>query len=421
MTLPGGGPGVADATVAAQVEIQAKYAGYIARQQDEVARQRGARSTPLPRDLDYGVVRGLSIEVRQKLAQHRPETIGQASRIQGVTPAAISLLLVHLKRRAGAREGSAGEASAAQEVRAGGELMHRPKVGCMTIAAARGAVRTHDRHARTRACGSPRSALALADCAGLATARRVSRSAREVEPRLQPDRHPRARTHGHASPARLARGGAARAGAARVLDVGSGAGLPGIPLAVAVRRWHVTLLESNHKKSAFLTQAALELQLANVQVVTERVESWQPEARFDTIVSRAFAELGEFASLAGRPPRAAGRARRDEGRASVRGDRAAAAGPPRRAGDAASRAGSRRRAASRPHGCASPHDPDHRDRQPEGRGRQDHDHGEPRRRARRRRAAGAARRSRSAGQRDHGRGASTSAPSSTPSTTCCSG
>jgi 16S rRNA (guanine527-N7)-methyltransferase len=86
----------------------------------------------------------------------------------------------------------------------------------------------------------------------------------------------------------------------RVLDVGSGAGLPGIPLAVAGPALHVTLLESNHKKSAFLTQAVAELQLANVQVVTERVESWQPEARFDTIVSRAFAELGEFASLAGR-------------------------------------------------------------------------------------------------------------------------
>ena len=100
MTLPGAGPGTHDGTVAAQVEIQAKYAGYIARQQDEVARQAAHESTPLPLDLDYGAVRGLSMEVRQKLAHQRPETIGQASRIQGVTPAAISLLLVHLKRRA---------------------------------------------------------------------------------------------------------------------------------------------------------------------------------------------------------------------------------------------------------------------------------------------------------------------------------
>lgn len=86
----------------------------------------------------------------------------------------------------------------------------------------------------------------------------------------------------------------------RVLDVGSGAGLPGIPIAVASPALQVTLLESNHKKSAFLTQAVAELQLGNVQVVMERVESWRPEARFDTIVSRAFAELGEFVSLAGR-------------------------------------------------------------------------------------------------------------------------
>jgi tRNA uridine 5-carboxymethylaminomethyl modification enzyme len=108
MTLPGAGPGTDDAAVAEQVEIQAKYAGYIARQQDEVARQAAHESTALPRDLDYGAVRGLSVEVRQKLALHRPETIGQASRIQGVTPAAISLLLVHLKRRAkGASEKSA--------------------------------------------------------------------------------------------------------------------------------------------------------------------------------------------------------------------------------------------------------------------------------------------------------------------------
>jgi tRNA uridine 5-carboxymethylaminomethyl modification enzyme len=100
MTLPDAGPGVDDAAVAEQVEVQAKYAGYIARQRDEVARHEAHESTPLPSDLDYRAVRGLSVEVQQKLAQHRPETIGQASRIQGVTPAAISLLLVHLKRRA---------------------------------------------------------------------------------------------------------------------------------------------------------------------------------------------------------------------------------------------------------------------------------------------------------------------------------
>ena len=89
---------VPDLAVAEQVEIQAKYEGYITRQRAEVERRKGAESTRLPQDLDYHDVRGLSAEVQQKLNRHRPETIGQASRISGVTPAAISLLLVHLKR-----------------------------------------------------------------------------------------------------------------------------------------------------------------------------------------------------------------------------------------------------------------------------------------------------------------------------------
>jgi tRNA uridine 5-carboxymethylaminomethyl modification enzyme len=84
---------------AEQIEIAAKYAGYVERQKDEVARQIAQDSLELPGDIDYASVRGLSNEVRQRLAQHRPQTVGQASRIQGVTPAAISLLLVHLKRR----------------------------------------------------------------------------------------------------------------------------------------------------------------------------------------------------------------------------------------------------------------------------------------------------------------------------------
>ena len=88
-----------DPQVRQQVEIAAKYQGYIDRQQDEVERQRGQEHMVLPRDFDYHDVRGLSIEVQQKLSAHRPETIGQASRISGVTPAAISLLLVYLKRK----------------------------------------------------------------------------------------------------------------------------------------------------------------------------------------------------------------------------------------------------------------------------------------------------------------------------------
>ncbi|MDR3299436.1 MAG: tRNA uridine-5-carboxymethylaminomethyl(34) synthesis enzyme MnmG [Candidatus Accumulibacter sp.] len=81
-----------------QIEIQAKYQGYIERQSEEVARHLANEETPLPEDLDYARIGGLSSEIRQKLSKRRPQTIGQASRIQGMTPAAISILLVHLKR-----------------------------------------------------------------------------------------------------------------------------------------------------------------------------------------------------------------------------------------------------------------------------------------------------------------------------------
>ena len=98
MSLPGAGSPVADAEVAAQVEVTTKYAGYIERQNEEIARHAGQEALRLPADVDYRKVRGLSVEVQQRLNQHRPETIGQAARLPGMTPAAISLLLVHLKR-----------------------------------------------------------------------------------------------------------------------------------------------------------------------------------------------------------------------------------------------------------------------------------------------------------------------------------
>jgi tRNA uridine 5-carboxymethylaminomethyl modification enzyme len=98
MTLPGAGEGVADPVVAEQVEISARYSGYIDRQREEIARHRAEEELRLPADIDYRKVRGLSTEVQQKLNSQRPETLGQAARISGVTPAAISLLLVHLKR-----------------------------------------------------------------------------------------------------------------------------------------------------------------------------------------------------------------------------------------------------------------------------------------------------------------------------------
>ncbi|MEO6928257.1 MAG: tRNA uridine-5-carboxymethylaminomethyl(34) synthesis enzyme MnmG [Casimicrobiaceae bacterium] len=98
MTLDAAGPGLGDAAAALQVEVQVKYAGYIERQRDDIARAGEHAHTPLPADLDYRTLRGLSNEVQQRLNQHRPQTIGQASRVQGITPAAIALLLVHAKR-----------------------------------------------------------------------------------------------------------------------------------------------------------------------------------------------------------------------------------------------------------------------------------------------------------------------------------
>ncbi len=98
MSIEDIGPGVANDKVAEQVETQIKYAGYIERQHDEIAKQLRHEETKIPAKMDYTTVVGLSSEVKQKLQSVKPETIGMASRIPGMTPAAISLLLVHLKK-----------------------------------------------------------------------------------------------------------------------------------------------------------------------------------------------------------------------------------------------------------------------------------------------------------------------------------
>jgi tRNA uridine 5-carboxymethylaminomethyl modification enzyme len=103
------GEATSDPQVAEQVEIQAKYAGYIDRQQEDIVRLRRYEHTVLPADLDYSVVDGLSNEVRQKLSEARPDTLARAGRIPGVTPAAISLLLVYLKRRGALQRSGPGE------------------------------------------------------------------------------------------------------------------------------------------------------------------------------------------------------------------------------------------------------------------------------------------------------------------------
>lgn len=112
LTLPDAGAGESDPHVRQQVEISAKYQGYIERQQEEIARSRHYESLPLPDNLDYREVHGLSVEAQQKLNKQQPQTLGQAGRISGITPAAISLLLVYLKKKqavkaAGSRENAA--------------------------------------------------------------------------------------------------------------------------------------------------------------------------------------------------------------------------------------------------------------------------------------------------------------------------
>jgi tRNA uridine 5-carboxymethylaminomethyl modification enzyme len=105
VALPAVGPGESlgderlAGQVALQVDVQAKYAGYIERQREEIERQRRHEETALPRDLDYAGVAGLSNEARQRLAEARPQTLGQAARLPGITPAAVSILLIHLKKR----------------------------------------------------------------------------------------------------------------------------------------------------------------------------------------------------------------------------------------------------------------------------------------------------------------------------------
>ena len=99
-TLTSGSDGTTDRAIATQLEVEARYAPYIERQNDEIERRRRHETMTIPDEFDYTKVRGLSKEVADKLLSHRPASVGHAARISGVTPAAISLLLVHLHKRA---------------------------------------------------------------------------------------------------------------------------------------------------------------------------------------------------------------------------------------------------------------------------------------------------------------------------------
>jgi tRNA uridine 5-carboxymethylaminomethyl modification enzyme len=98
VSIEGIGPGVNSRQVAGQVEIQVRYAGYLGRQEEDIKRRQRNEGLTISGDFDYAQVRGLSSEALEKLEQIRPETIGQASRIPGMTPAAVSLLLITLKK-----------------------------------------------------------------------------------------------------------------------------------------------------------------------------------------------------------------------------------------------------------------------------------------------------------------------------------
>ena len=119
----------ADPRVAEQVEIQIKYQGYIDRQKLEVQRMAQQEATPIPADLDYTQISGLSNEVRQKLIAQRPQTIGQAGRVPGMTPAAVSLLLVHLKKRRKVASATERRVPAQPEVAASDATASRPQGG----------------------------------------------------------------------------------------------------------------------------------------------------------------------------------------------------------------------------------------------------------------------------------------------------
>jgi tRNA uridine 5-carboxymethylaminomethyl modification enzyme len=259
------GGGAEDPLVAEQVEIKTKYAGYIDRQQDEIARLRASEDTKLPVDIDYTVFPGCRKRSRASWVITRPETLGQASRIPGVTPAAISLLMIHLKKRGAGRSWS-------KALEFAGHLHNTPK----SYPQVHASWASLDRNPARTAVGLPGPVD-------------------QVEQGLQP--------HGCAYPDEMVSRHLLDSLSVmpfiengRWLDVGSGGGMPGIPLAILFPESQVTCLDSNGKKTRFLTQVKLELKLDNLQVIHSRVEAFTPELPFNGIVSRAFSSMENFSN-----------------------------------------------------------------------------------------------------------------------------
>ena len=294
MTLPGAAPGVEDAQVAEQVEIQAKYQGYIDRQQEEIARHEHFE------DLTAAAGRRLRPAAR---------TVGRgAAETQPAPPGDAWPGFAHLGRDTGGDLGAAGASQAQDEHSASGRAglnrrgrAHRRQDG-MTLAQqlAQGVLQL----GFTLPAGAQQRLLEY-----LALLQKWNRvynlTAVREAPRMVSQ---------HLLDCLAA---APHVAAATLLDVGSGAGLPGIPLALALPDARVTLLDSNHKKAAFLTQAVIELKLVNAEVVCERAETWNPSTTFEVVISRAFSDLARV-RFPGRPARRCGwAAGGHEGRAPV--------------------------------------------------------------------------------------------------------
>jgi len=253
-------PLVAD-EIAQQIEIQAKYDGYIERQRTDIEKMQRYEATQLPSDIDYRQVSGLSNEEIQKLTQVQPRTLAQAGRISGVTPAALSLLLAHIKKIALAR--------------------NLPPKDDIEIAIKAGLIALKvpgNRDQLARACHEYLKLLDKWNRAYNLTA--IHGIAEMVEHHILDSLAIAPWITGK-----------------HVLDVGTGAGLPGIPLALCYPDKRIVLLDSNGKKTRFLLEAQRVLNLTNVEIVQTRVEHYQSEALFDIIVSRAFSELQTMLDL----------------------------------------------------------------------------------------------------------------------------